>query len=138
MQVKCEPMVAHWDLKINRLSSSEIINKVCERLNVRVDKVLSKSRKQELVNARHLIFHILYSDAHLNLTKTTIGQIFKRDHSSVVHGTQVVEDRIHVDSIYRDMVIDMYLHIYGSLKYLYLNYDFVEKRMMIKAMADKV
>lgn len=131
-------MQAHWDLKINRLTSSEIIEKVCERLNVRVDKVKSRSRVQEVVNARHLIFHILYSDAHLNLTKTTIGKIFNLDHSTVVHGCQVVEDRIHVDSLFRDKVIDMYLHVYGSLKYLYLNYDFVEKRMMIKAVAEKI
>lgn len=62
---------------------------VCEALNVSMDRLLSRSRKQYIARARFIAFYIAhkYGDSSL----PCIGAYFGMDHTSVLHGTRVAE-----------------------------------------------
>lgn len=70
-----------------------IIHIACDMLGTSYEKVVSKSRKRELVKDRQVIMWILYNDAHGSLAKIG-GEFNGRDHSTVIHSKYAVDDGI--------------------------------------------
>ena len=65
------------------------------------DLLRAKTRKQEIVNARQIAMYL--AKEMTNCSLKTIGLHFGgRDHSTVIHAYQSVEDQIKLDSKYRD------------------------------------
>lgn len=59
--------------------------------NYHVSRVVSKSRKKELVTIRHAAINVLVKNTKMSLEK--IGEIFSgRDHSTVIHAKKRHED----------------------------------------------
>ncbi len=85
----------------NREISIDYIQKlVCEYFNISVDDVKSKTRKREIVQARQIAMYFAK-----DLTKASlknIGSHFgNRDHSTVIHACQTVNDLIETDKKFR-------------------------------------
>lgn len=85
----------------NREISIEYIQKlVCEYFNIAVDDVKSKTRKREIVQARQIAMYFAK-----DLTKASlknIGSHFgNRDHSTVIHACQTVNDLVETDKKFR-------------------------------------
>ena len=115
----CTPCFEH-PLIVNTkvLTSNEIIRKVCQYFDLEINKVLGPSRYKNLVEARHILSYILYSDRYLTLGYSNIGfMLNQRDHSTVLHAVKKINDFLDVDMDYRQKLKDVYLYVYGTLKY---------------------
>jgi len=81
----------------------EIQRVVCEYFNIPEDLIRAKTRKQEVVNARQVAMYL--AKELTNSSLKTIGLHFGgRDHSTVIHAYQSVEDQMHLDPKYQTNV----------------------------------
>jgi chromosomal replication initiator protein len=70
---------------------------VCEYFSIPEDLLRAKTRKQEIVNARQIAMYLVKELTNASLK--TIGLHFGgRDHSTVIHAYQSVEDQMRVDA----------------------------------------
>lgn len=82
------------------ITIEQIQRMVCDFLNIPEDLVREKTRKQEVVNARQIAMY--FSKELTNCSLKTIGLHFGgRDHSTVIHAYQTVEDLTRTDPKYR-------------------------------------
>lgn len=78
------------------LTIEEIQRVVCTHLGIPEDLIRAKTRRQEIVNARQIAMYL--SKELTNSSLKTIGLHFGgRDHSTVIHAYQTVEDGMKVD-----------------------------------------
>ena len=76
---------------------------VCEYFSIPEDLLRAKTRKQEVVNARQIAMYLVKELTNASLK--TIGLHFGgRDHSTVIHAYQSVEDQMRVDSKFQTHV----------------------------------
>jgi chromosomal replication initiator protein len=76
---------------------------VCEYFSIPDDLLRAKTRKQEIVNARQIAMYLIKELTNASLK--TIGMHFGgRDHSTVIHAYQSVEDQMRVDTKYQTHV----------------------------------
>lgn len=74
---------------------------VCEFFDIPEDLVRAKTRKQEVVNARQIAMYL--AKELTNSSLKTIGLHFGgRDHSTVIHSYQTVEDQMRRDEKFRN------------------------------------
>jgi chromosomal replication initiator protein len=82
------------------ISIEEIQRVVCEYFDIAEDLIRAKTRKQEIVNARQIAMYL--AKELTNSSLKTIGLHFGgRDHSTVIHAYQTVEDQMSGDSKFR-------------------------------------
>ncbi len=85
------------------LSVEEIQKQVADYFDIPVDMLRAKTRKQEIVNARQIAMYI--AKELTNSSLKTIGLHFGgRDHSTVIHAYQTVEDQMKTDTKYRTAI----------------------------------
>lgn len=76
---------------------------VCEFYDIPEDLLRAKTRKQEVVNARQVAMYL--SKELTNSSLKTIGLHFGgRDHSTVIHSCQTIQDRLNTDSVFKQNV----------------------------------
>jgi len=76
---------------------------VCEFFDIPEDLIRAKTRKQEVVNARQIAMYL--AKELTNSSLKTIGLHFGgRDHSTVIHSYQTIEDQIRSDEKFCDTV----------------------------------
>ncbi len=81
------------------ITIEEIQRVVCEYFSIPEDLIRGKTRKQEIVNARQVAMYI--AKELTNSSLKTIGLHFGgRDHSTVIHAYQSVEDQMRLDQKY--------------------------------------
>lgn len=68
---------------------------VSEYTGIQVPKLESKSRKRELVEARQMAMWLIKK--HCTYSLKTIGESFGRDHTTVIHSINTVNDLIKTD-----------------------------------------
>lgn len=82
------------------ITIEEIQRNVCEYFSIPEDLLRAKTRKQEIVNARQVAMYL--AKELTNSSLKTIGLHFGgRDHSTVIHAYQCVEDQMKIDSKYK-------------------------------------
>lgn len=88
------------NLEKKELTLEDIVQKVCAHFGVKQKEIYSKSRKQNIVQARQLAMFLCHK--YTDLSTSQIGQrIGRRDHSTVLHACKQVEHRIATDKTYR-------------------------------------
>jgi chromosomal replication initiator protein len=98
------------------ITIEEIQRVVCDYFNIPEDLVRGKTRKQEVVNARQVAMYL--AKELTNSSLKTIGLHFGgRDHSTVIHAYQSVEDQLRLDQKYLSNVtqIRRRLSLLGSI-----------------------
>lgn len=87
--------------------SIEVIQKVvCEFYNIPVDTVKSKTRKREIVQARQIA--MFFAKDFTKASLKNIGSHFgNRDHSTVIHACQTVNDLMDTDKKFRNDVDEL-------------------------------
>lgn len=79
---------------------------VCEYFNVGYEKLLHKTRKREIVQARQITMYL--SKQFTKNSLKTIGEHFGgRDHTTVIHSCQTVKDLMDTDSIFKESVQEL-------------------------------
>ena len=61
-----------------------IIDEVCDYLKVQPVEIKRADRRRELVEARH--FSMRYIRKYTSMSLSSIGELFRKDHCSVMHG----------------------------------------------------
>lgn len=85
------------------ISIEEIQHIVCDYFNIPDDLIRAKTRKQEVVNARQIAMYLVKELTNSSLK--TIGLHFGgRDHSTVIHSCQTVEEQLKINQRFRDTV----------------------------------
>ncbi len=90
------------DEQVN-LTIDEIQRIVCEYMDIDEDRVRGKTRKREVVRARQIAMYFCKQFTQNSLK--TIGLHFGgRDHSTVIHANNTVEDQMETDDQFRSTV----------------------------------
>lgn len=90
------------DEQVN-LTIEEIQHIVCDYLNIDEDRVRGKTRKREVVRARQIAMYFCKELTQHSLK--TIGLHFGgRDHSTVIHANNTVEDHMETDEQFKNTV----------------------------------
>ena len=101
-----------------KLTSNQIINKVCEIYKVSPTLALGKFRWKNLVECRQIIAHILRNDKYLSMSYKSIGfMLGRRDHTTIIHSIQSIENYIDTEPAFKEKVINIYKLVYGSADY---------------------
>ena len=77
-----------------------IIQFVCKEMNVRYKDALSKDRSRILVLTRNMCYAILKN--YVGATVTSIGRLFFRDHTTVLHGLRMHQQDLRTNDIYQE------------------------------------
>jgi len=96
------------------LTIEDIQRVVCEYLHVPENQVRGETRKREIVRARQIAMY--FSKKYTQHSLKTIGLHFGgRDHSTVIHANNTVEDQMETDEQFRDTVeeIDQEISLQG-------------------------
>ena len=81
------------------LTVDEILEKVCRHYNVEQRQVSSKSRKRDLVQVRQVSMYL--AQKYTKMPAGRIGQLIgNRDHSTVIHSCNAIEQRLKVDKTF--------------------------------------
>lgn len=79
---------------------------VCDYFDVPYDKLLQKTRKREIVQARQITMYLAKIFTKNSLK--TIGEHFGgRDHTTVIHSCQTVKDLMDTDNMFRESVMEL-------------------------------
>lgn len=79
---------------------------VCEFFEVPYERLLHKTRKREIVQARQITMFL--AKAFTKNSLKTIGEHFGgRDHTTVIHSCQTVKDLMDTDSLFRENVMEL-------------------------------
>ena len=82
------------------LTIDEILEKVCKHYNVEQRQVFSKSRKRDLVQVRQVSMFL--AQKYTKMPAGRIGQLIgNRDHSTVIHSCNAIEQRLKVDQAFQ-------------------------------------
>ncbi len=79
---------------------------VCDYFDVSYEKLLQKTRKREIVQARQITMYLAKTFTKNSLK--TIGEHFGgRDHTTVIHSCQTVKDLMDTDSLFKESVMEL-------------------------------
>ncbi|RYY89480.1 chromosomal replication initiator protein DnaA [Flaviaesturariibacter flavus] len=79
---------------------------VCDYFEVPYEKLLQKTRKREIVQARQITMYL--AKAFTKNSLKSIGEHFGgRDHTTVIHSCQTVKDLMDTDSGFREHVVEL-------------------------------
>lgn len=78
------------------IDKGKIINTVITHFGISMEQLISSDRKREICYCRHsLIFFLVY---YTNMSLKTIGEMFgARDHTTVIHAREKIEDLMDSD-----------------------------------------
>lgn len=85
-------------VKIEHKSLDNLMRIVCDVINVLPQEFFSRCRRQEYVLARS--FFCYFANVHMKEATVKIGLYINRDHSTVIHGRNMIGDLIHIGSKY--------------------------------------
>jgi len=108
-------IVKNFVKNMSREVSIDFIQKaVCDYFDVPVDKLKEKTRKRQVVQARQLSMFL-----SKNFTKHSLKAIGKhfggRDHSTVIHSCQAIQNLMDTDSKFKESVDDLQKKIQMSI-----------------------
>lgn len=96
----------------SRMASPEtIINAVSERFRIDITEIKGKSKQKEIASARQIAMYLTREMTDLSLPR--IGDIFQRDHTTVLHGWRTVCNRMADDHELRALLADMREELLG-------------------------
>lgn len=97
--------------RAKRLRPQEVISLVAKHYDLKNKQVVGKSRKSELVKARHVTMYLLREEMGLTLERIA-KLIGDRDHTTVMHAVDKIENELVDNRLLRSEVMEMKQEIY--------------------------
>lgn len=105
--------------------NNEELNFALETVDTSYDLLKGKSRKAEIVTDRQIVMYLL--NVHSDYITTRIGNLFNRDHSTVVHSLKALHGKAKYDSKLKNR-LDKIVETYKSnTKNIYPKVDISEE-----------
>lgn len=95
----------YFDRYPSTVKQGFIIDAVCRKFGVTEEELKSRVRKRRIVEARQVCMYLLKKKTKLTLK--AIGDLFDRDHTTVMHSDQTVKDLMAIDKEYKIAVEDI-------------------------------
>ncbi|MBN2425965.1 MAG: chromosomal replication initiator protein DnaA [Calditrichaceae bacterium] len=100
--------IARPDVSV--LTIDKIMEHVAKVFNLPIDQLRAKTRKKDVVIARQIAMYLSKQLTRHSLV--TIGLHFGgRDHSTVIHGLDIIENRLKEDVVFRQKLDNMKKHL---------------------------
>ncbi len=87
------------------LSTDTILEAVSNHFNVKIEEIKSKKRNQPITNARQVYMYL--TREILNESLLNIGKSIDRDHSTVIHGIEKIEEKIKNDKNFENTLLSL-------------------------------
>lgn len=87
------------------INSDRIINIILAHFDLTFFEVSRKTRYQRIVYPRQVLMYILSKNT--NLTLVGIGQMFKKDHTTVLHAIKVINERMETENAIRFEIMEL-------------------------------
>ena len=88
------------------LTVDDIVETVCTHYNVTPAQVNSKSRRRDYVTARQV--SMFFAQKYTKMPASRIGKLVgNRDHSTVIHSCEKVEQRMRVDKCFSEELVSI-------------------------------
>ena len=94
------------------VSPETIIAKVTDRFGISVEELKSKNKQRRIADARQICMYLIREMTDLSLPR--IGEIFNRDHTTVLHGWRTISDNMAEDLEMRSLLADMQRELNGK------------------------
>ena len=87
------------------INSDRIINIVLNHFDLSFAQISRKTRYQNIVYPRHVLIYILSKNT--NLTLKGIGEMFHKDHTTVMHSIKVIEERMATEDCIKFEIMEL-------------------------------
>jgi chromosomal replication initiator protein len=94
------------------VAPESIISKVSERFGVSVEELKSKNKQKRIAEARQVCMYLIREMTDLSLPK--IGEIFFRDHTTILHGWRTISNAMAEDAGMRTLLAEMQRELLGK------------------------
>jgi chromosomal replication initiation ATPase DnaA len=88
---------------------SQYVDRIIQLFNISREELFSKSKRRDIVDARHLLYYLCYkrpmSLSYIQKFMRESG--YQTQHSSVIHGINIVTSRVKADGDYLQVVKDI-------------------------------
>ncbi len=85
------------------ISSETILEIVSNYFDIKIEEIKSKKRNQPITNARQVYMYL--TREILNLSLLNIGKSIGRDHSTVIHGIEKIENKMKNDKNFENSIL---------------------------------
>jgi chromosomal replication initiator protein len=92
------PYIKKSKIKITEKQIFEIVGR---EYGLTKEEIISRSRKRECVESRHLIAYIIKRKTRFSL-KNIGERLGGRDHTTIIHSVRTFEDLFETDSVFRE------------------------------------
>lgn len=92
----------HAPVVDSKLSPERIINCVCKYFTIDEQDLTGRKRNKEIVEPRQVCIYLMWSQLAIPLT--TIGQIFGRDHTTIIHARDKIMEQIKTNAQMKKIV----------------------------------
>jgi chromosomal replication initiator protein len=89
-------------LRPQSFDPKDIVSRVCQHMNVTEKVITARTRQREAVRARNIVMYLIkkYTDSSL----AQIGAVVHRDHATVAHSLNTMDDLMSYDAVLRQEV----------------------------------
>lgn len=96
--------ITYWEMPVmaKPINVDALIQNVCDHFGINIHNIADKTRKREYVEARGIISYHLRR--RTNKSFMDIGELFNKDHASIMHYIKRTENLMDVDSKYKELV----------------------------------
>lgn len=108
LQLANEVLARHYvdDKRVPQVPAEQaVLQAVCERFGLTTQDILGEQRSREVLMARQIAMYLLRERAHLSLQQ--IGQMFGKNHSTVLHAYNRVKTSLHKDLEVTNIIVDL-------------------------------
>jgi chromosomal replication initiation ATPase DnaA len=104
----------------------KIVQIVCDFNHSEFNMVLSSSRVRGVVEIRMILICFLYY--YRSYTYSDLGNMFGRDHSTIIHNTGTHEDLLESDPLYVIKYFNTIVKLKEEMPHLFINKDVLENQ----------
>ena len=88
-------VLSHMVMRLKQVSPQTIINEVARAYGLSVQDLSSKSRRRQITRPRNLAMFLCRK--HTDASFASLGQMFARDHATVIYNVEQVERGLNID-----------------------------------------
>lgn len=89
----------------------KIFNSVSNKYGINENEIKSKSRRREITTARHVVIYFIRK--YTNYSLKQIGNLFGRDHTTILSSIEVTEERISTEPLFERDINELDIEIRG-------------------------
>lgn len=89
----------------SKLTPERIISTVCKYFVIDEKDLTGRKRNKEIVEPRQICIYLMWSQLAIPLT--TIGQMFNRDHTTIIHARDKILEQIKTSGQMKKVVSDL-------------------------------